>query len=46
MPKEATNKIIDLCEEGFLSWKSLAIECLARMSEDDVRDMAEECGFD
>lgn len=46
MPRTATCKIISLCEDGVLSWEALARECLARMSEDEVQEMSEECGFD
>lgn len=42
---EATSKVIDLVEDGVLSWEALARECLARMSEDDVADMGHELGW-
>ena len=45
--REATNKLIDLAENGVLDWKTIArkclhymSECLHYMSEDDVADMA------
>lgn len=38
--RQYTNALIDLCEEGSLSWDTLVNECLQYMSEDDVRDMA------
>ena len=42
MPKSATAELIDLAEEGALSWEGIARECLQRMSEDDVKEMAEQ----
>ena len=52
MSREATCKVIALAEDGALSWESIARECLERMSEDEVKEMAldlewvEECEFD
>lgn len=40
MPRETTTKIIEQAECGALSWEGIAHECLQRMSEDDVKDMA------
>jgi len=45
MNSVATCKIIELCETGALDWKSLAEECLQRMSEDDVKEMGEDLGW-
>lgn len=42
MEREATCKVLDLAEYGSLSWEAIARECLERMSEDDVADMAHE----
>ena len=42
MPRTATCKLIELAEGGALSWEGIARECLQRMSEDDVKEMAEE----
>ena len=42
MPREATNTLIELAKEGALNWEGIARECLQRMSEDDVREMAED----
>ena len=39
--REATEKLIDLAEEGVLSWEAIARAALNYMSEDDVKDMAE-----
>lgn len=41
--KTVTNKIIELAENGVLSWETIARECLQEMSEDDVADMANTC---
>ena len=41
MSREATCKVLDMAENGVLSWETIARECLEYMSEDDVRDMAE-----
>ena len=38
--REATEKLIDLAEEGFLSWETIARAALNYMSEDEVADMA------
>lgn len=42
MSREATNTLIELAEEDALNWEGIARECLQRMSEDEVRKMAEE----
>ena len=39
--RQYTNALLDMCEEGLLSWETLVGECLAYMSEDDVCDMAQ-----
>ncbi len=39
--REATEKLINLAEEGVLSWEAIARAALNYMSEDDVKDMAE-----
>lgn len=41
MAREATNELIDMAENGAISWETIARECLQYMSEDEVRDMAE-----
>ena len=38
--REATEKLIDLAEEGVLSWETIARAALDYMSEDEVADMA------
>lgn len=51
MPREFTNKLIHNTENYLVKWESIARECLNRMSEDDVKEMAldmdwvEECEF-
>ena len=52
MPREFTTKLIDNAENYLVNWESIARECLNRMSEDEVKEMAldmewvEECEFD
>lgn len=43
--RQATIKIIELCEEGILSWESVALASLRYMPEDDVADMAHDNGW-
>ena len=38
--RKATNEIIELAEQGVISWESVALAALRYMSEDDVADMA------
>ena len=45
MNRVATCKILTMCKDGVLDYKSLAEECLQRMSEDDVKEMGEELGW-
>ena len=45
MCRTATNKIIEMCEDGVLSWETVAREALQEMSEDDVADMANTCDW-
>ena len=52
--KESTNmpyknyydKIISFIENGLLSWEEVGNECLQRMSDDEIKDMVQECGWD
>jgi len=39
MPRKYTNRLIERAEEGAVNWQGIARECLARMSEDQVKDM-------
>ena len=41
-PRKHTNKLIEMAEAGEISWEGIARECLTRMSDDDVGEMAEE----
>lgn len=45
MTREMTSKLIDMADEGVISWESVAMACLNYMSEADVADMAR-CEFD
>jgi hypothetical protein len=36
-----TNKLVEMAEEGLITWESLAHACLGYMSEADVKDMAQ-----
>lgn len=40
-----TCKVIEMAENGVLSWETIARECLQYMSEDDVADMAFSCDW-
>lgn len=41
MARKATCKLMDMAENGAISWETIARECLQYMSEDEVQDMAE-----
>lgn len=43
--REATIKLIDLAEDGVISWETIARAALSYMSEDEVADMAQCNGF-
>lgn len=38
--RKNTNKLLELANEGLISWRALAEMSLSWMSEDDVTDMA------
>ncbi len=38
--REATNRVLELVEEGLLDRDTVILACLKYMSEDDVADMA------
>ena len=40
MTREATNKILEMVEEGVLDKDNVILACLKYMSEDEVVDMA------
>jgi hypothetical protein len=39
MVREATNKLLELVEEGLLDKDTVILACVGYMSEDDVADM-------
>ena len=39
MVREATNKVIELAEEGMISWSDLAVMALKWMPDDEVAEM-------
>ena len=39
MPREYTNKLLEMLENGLLGYKTITLECLNYMSEDDIRDL-------
>lgn len=39
--RDATNKILEMIDEGLLDPKMVVEACLGYMSEDDVKDMAQ-----
>ena len=39
--RKATNKVIEMAEEGVLSWETIARAALNFMSEDEVAAMAQ-----
>ena len=43
--RTASCKVIELAENGTLSWETIAREALQYMSEDDVADMANSCDW-
>jgi hypothetical protein len=43
--RKTTNALIELAEEGVISWRKLAKDALSYMSERDVSDMAENEGL-
>jgi hypothetical protein len=45
MPREMTNKLYDLVDEGVLTWEQIGKAALSYMSESSVADMAETEGF-
>ena len=42
MTRQVTNELIELAEEGVISWEQIAMAALCYLSEDDVKDMAHE----
>ena len=44
MVRTVTSKLIDMADDGILSWETVAMACLNYLSESDVADMAR-CEF-
>ena len=40
MPRKITNKVLEMAEDGVLSWEELARAALDYMSEDEVNELA------
>ena len=40
MPRQASNKILEMVDDGILDKDTVIMSCLKYMSEDDVADMA------
>jgi hypothetical protein len=40
MTRKVTTKLMEMVDEGVLTWESIAMACLCYMSEDQVSDMA------
>jgi len=40
MSRKITTKLLEMIDDGLLSYESVATACLSYMSEDDVADMA------
>ena len=45
MGAKYANQVIELAENGILSWEEIARECIAEMSEDDIEDMCRTCDW-
>jgi len=45
MTRQATDKILEMVEEGILDKDTVIMSCLKYMSEDDVADMAQSNEF-
>jgi hypothetical protein len=43
--RKVTTQLIDLADDGVLSWETIAMACLSYMSEDHVADMASDNYF-
>lgn len=40
-----SSQVIELAENGILSWEEVARECIAEMPEDDIEDMCRTCNW-
>lgn len=45
MGREYTSELVEMAEQTVIDWETIARECLARMSEDEVQEMCEECDW-
>ena len=45
MPREYTNKLLEMLENGLLDYETVVRECMCYMSEDDVRDLMHCAGW-
>lgn len=45
MPREATNRLLEMIEEGVLDRDAVILACVNYMSEADVKDMCESNEF-
>ena len=45
MPKDPLSTLINMAENGIISWETIAQECLQRMSTDEIQDMIDECDW-
>ena len=43
--RQVTGKLIDMADDGIISWESVALACLRYFCESDIADMAR-CEFD
>jgi hypothetical protein len=43
--RQATRRVIELADEGVLTWEQVARDCMNYMSESDVADMADSNGY-
>ena len=39
--RKVTNELIELAEQGIITWESIAMAALCYLSESDVEDMAQ-----
>ncbi len=45
MPRENTNKLIEMMDEGLIDAESLALDLLGWLSDDEVKEFAERNGY-
>ena len=44
--RQSTNYLIELAENGVITWEAIALAALRYMSEDDIADMAHDYGWE